>query len=233
MSRFTQAGGSPGPAGPPGQDANTGNFEFNANNMSTDEDMTITVNGVPGTVNIGGYLGVNLQFADAEGAGLKFPDDTVQETAFDPLSINSNLLPAIDNEYDLGSPEKRWKSISIGEGTIFITDATLGTDAAITVNDGVFFINGVAQAQLPNLNVTNLSFNDNTVQTTAFLGYNGGYNENCLRFVTSAPTSHHGKPGDKKHDSYMDEHHWYVCFQDYVNSTTPIWRRVNFNNSSW
>jgi hypothetical protein len=62
--------------------ANTGNFQFNANTISTDEDMTITVNGVPGKVNIGGYLGVDLQFANTPGAGLKFPDDTVQTTAY-------------------------------------------------------------------------------------------------------------------------------------------------------
>lgn len=65
-----------------GADANTGNFEFNGNTISTDEDMTITVNGVPGKVNIGGYLGVDLQFANTPGAGLKFPDDTVQTTAY-------------------------------------------------------------------------------------------------------------------------------------------------------
>jgi hypothetical protein len=65
-----------------GADADTGNFQFDGNIMSTDEDMTITVNGVPGKVNIGGYLGVDLQFANTPGAGLKFPDDTVQTTAY-------------------------------------------------------------------------------------------------------------------------------------------------------
>jgi hypothetical protein len=44
--------------------------------------MTISVNGVPGKVNIGGYLGVDLQFAATPGAGLRFPDDTVQTTAY-------------------------------------------------------------------------------------------------------------------------------------------------------
>jgi hypothetical protein len=85
-------------------------------------------------------------------------------------SYAGDILPAADNTYVLGNSENRWKSISIGEGTIFITDSTLGTDAGITIDNGVFFINGVAQAQLPNLVVTNLTFNDNTVQTTAYTG---------------------------------------------------------------
>jgi hypothetical protein len=76
--------GEDGATGATGADANTANFEFNANTMSTDEDMTITVNGVPGKVNIGGYLGVDLQFANNPGAGLRFPDETIQTTAYVP-----------------------------------------------------------------------------------------------------------------------------------------------------
>jgi hypothetical protein len=91
----------------------------------------------------------------------------------DLSSYTGDILPAEDNTYVLGNADNRWKSISIGEGTIFITDSTLGTDAEITVDNGVFLINGIAQAQLPNLAVTNLIFNDNTVQTTAYTGASG------------------------------------------------------------
>ena len=65
-----------------GGSADTANFEFDGNIMATDEDMVITVNGVPGIVNIGAYNGIELSFADVEGAGLRFPDDTVQTTAY-------------------------------------------------------------------------------------------------------------------------------------------------------
>lgn len=37
---------------------------------------------VPGDITLSAYNGVNLSFADVEGAGLKFPDDTVQTTAY-------------------------------------------------------------------------------------------------------------------------------------------------------
>jgi len=49
---------------------------------------------VPGDITIGAYNGVKLSFADVPGAGLKFPDDTVQTTAYPgpgalfPQSVN-------------------------------------------------------------------------------------------------------------------------------------------------
>jgi hypothetical protein len=84
-------------------------------------------------------------------------------------NINSNLIPAVDNLYTLGSASKRFSSVHIGPGTLNITDSVLNTNAAITVANGVFNIDGIVQAQLPNVKLTNLTFNDNTVQTTAYV----------------------------------------------------------------
>jgi hypothetical protein len=89
------------------------------------------------------------------------------EAITDMSSVNKDILPSADNQYVLGNSQKRWKSISIGEGTIYITDAALGTEVALTINNGMFFIDGISQAQLPNVKLTNLTFNDNTTQTTA------------------------------------------------------------------
>jgi len=61
----------------------------------------------------------------------------------DLSSYAGDILPAQDNEYVLGNSENRWKSISIGEGTIFITDASLGTEVGLTIDNGVFFIDGI------------------------------------------------------------------------------------------
>lgn len=85
----------------------------------------------------------------------------------DFLAVASSIIPTQDNMFDLGDSQHRWKSISIGEGTIYITDAVTGAEAGFTISDGVFFIDGIAQAQLPNLAVTNLIFSDETTQTTA------------------------------------------------------------------
>lgn len=70
-----------GDAGEPGN-ANTGNFIFNNDQVTTNGDMSIGVMGVPGSVSLSAYNGVNLSFAQTEGAGLKFPDNTIQTTAY-------------------------------------------------------------------------------------------------------------------------------------------------------
>jgi hypothetical protein len=46
------------------------------------ESPTIVNNAVPGDITLSAYNGINLAFADVPGAGLTFPDDTVQTTAY-------------------------------------------------------------------------------------------------------------------------------------------------------
>jgi hypothetical protein len=82
-------------------------------------------------------------------------------------SVAENILPDITNTRTLGSSTKRWADVFIGPNTLNIIDKTLLTNAAVTINNGVFNIEGIAQAQLPDVKVNNLTFNDNTVQTTA------------------------------------------------------------------
>jgi len=72
-----------------------------------------------------------------------------------------NIVPLEDNTFTLGSPEYRWQSIHVGPGTLFITDQTLGTDAGLTVDNGVLLINGANQLQ-----VGQLKFVDNTIEST-------------------------------------------------------------------
>jgi hypothetical protein len=89
-----------------------------------------------------------------------------------------DIIPRDDNKYTLGNSLKRWKSIYIGEGTLYITDAVRNTEVALTVNDGVFFINGIAQAQLENIKTTNLRFQDGSLQTTAYIPSSDPVSEN-------------------------------------------------------
>lgn len=77
-----------------------------------------------------------------------------------------NINPSEDNVYTLGDENFRWKSISIGEGTIFITDAVTGDEAGLTISDGVFFIDGIVQAQLPDLKVNEITFSGNNSTQT-------------------------------------------------------------------
>ncbi|MFM2250742.1 MAG: hypothetical protein RLZZ358_1669, partial [Bacteroidota bacterium] len=81
----------------------------------------------------------------------------------DFLKVRSDILPETDNRYTLGSFDKRWAGIHVGPGTLYITDITLGTDAELTVNNGVLKINGANQLQ-----VGRLKFVDNTIESTEF-----------------------------------------------------------------
>jgi len=74
------------------------------------------------------------------------------------LALPTDIIPDIDNVHSLGSSASRWKSISIGPGTINITDKTLLTDAEITVQDGILQINGANQLQ-----IGELRFVDNSI----------------------------------------------------------------------
>lgn len=113
--------------------------------------------------------------------------DSLVSLGLDISSVTGDILPSADNTYVLGNSSYRWRSISVGDGTIYITDAVTGAEAALTIEDGVFFIDGIAQAQLPNLAVTNLTFADSTVQTTAYTG--GGGSADLGDFVFTAGTA--------------------------------------------
>jgi len=71
--------------------------------------------------------------------------------AIPPTTINSDLIPAIDNFYNIGSAAYRWKSISIGPGTLFITDTATGAQAGITVTNGQLLTNNVGTLVTGNL----------------------------------------------------------------------------------
>ncbi len=77
------------------------------------------------------------------------------------LKVGSDVLPDTDNKYTLGSFDKRWKGLHVGPGTLYITDITRGTDAELTVENGVLRINGANQLQ-----VGQLKFVNNTIQST-------------------------------------------------------------------
>ena len=71
--------------------------------------------------------------------------------AIPPTTINSDLIPAIDDFYNIGSADYRWKSLSLGPGTLFITDTVLGTQAGITVTNGQLLTNNIAALVTGNL----------------------------------------------------------------------------------
>ncbi len=97
----------------------------------------------------------------AKGSALSFAEMDNNLIYLESLT-SLNLIPALDNTYTLGTSASRWKSISVGPGTINITDQTLLTETSLTVNNGVLQVNGANQLQ-----VGQLKFVDNTIESTS------------------------------------------------------------------
>ena len=81
-------------------------------------------------------------------------DNLTHTVALDGSAISQNLVPSADNTYTLGSPDKVWKDVYIGPGSLYI-----GGQKVIEDNSGTITINAD-----PNQNLT--------VQTTGTGGLN-------------------------------------------------------------
>lgn len=68
------------------------------------------------------------------------------------------ISPITTGVYDLGTPLRRWKTLWLGAGSIYLTDETLGVDQRLTAIDGNFVIAGGAGLQ-----VGEFTFHDNYV----------------------------------------------------------------------
>jgi len=77
------------------------------------------------------------------------------------ITVAADFVPSRDVAYDLGAPSSRWRTIYVGTGSVYIQDAILGTNAEITVSNGVMQINGANQLQ-----VGQLKFFQNTIEST-------------------------------------------------------------------
>jgi predicted nucleic acid-binding Zn-ribbon protein len=58
------------------------------------------------------------------------------------IVTTTDIIPFVNDVYNLGTPAKRFKQVWLGGGTIFILDETLGTDQAIGARDGNIYIDG-------------------------------------------------------------------------------------------
>ena len=67
-------------------------------------------------------------------------DIFLDSQGFGDVIVNTNILPITTNISNLGSPTKRWKSIYVGPGTIYVLDETLGKDIAIGARDGLLYV---------------------------------------------------------------------------------------------
>jgi hypothetical protein len=93
------------------------------------------------------------------------------------IALPGDLIPAVDNQYNLGSPEYRWKGLQLGPGTLFIEDQTTGLQVGLTVQSGTLLLDGADSLRIGNIRLTKngiesvLSDQDITIGNITDRGY--------------------------------------------------------------
>ena len=131
-----------------------------------------------------------------EGSNLYFTDARV-DTAL--TTVGGNIIPATDNAQYLGSSSKRWHSLYLGPGTLYIDDhPILGSDDADTINfttdtgQTIDIFAGGATGTAGAINMASRSNTTTLNDTTVNLGPSvGGATINALGTL-EAPDLHNG-----------------------------------------
>ena len=124
--------------------------------------------------------------------------DAICTPAIDLTAITGDLIPSVDNAYQLGTSQFRWKGLQLGPGTLYIQDQTTGAQAGLTVNDGTLLIDGADSLRIGNIRLTAtglrsmLASQDITIGATGDTGYLAV--ANGIKFadgtiITSAPSA--------------------------------------------
>jgi hypothetical protein len=92
-------------------------------------------------------------------------------------AVSANVIPTEDNVFSLGTLDKRWKSIQLGPGTLYIQDQATGSQAGLTVNNGSLLLDGADSLRIGNVQFTSTgiksvaSNQDLTIGATGDQGY--------------------------------------------------------------
>ena len=83
-----------------------------------------------------------------------------QYVPYRPGAQVDDIIPALDNDIDLGAPDKRFANIYLGYDGLYLADQTTDANINITVDNGTLYVNGAA-----NLAIGNLVIRDTTLQS--------------------------------------------------------------------
>jgi hypothetical protein len=142
------ADGAAGIDGPSGADGNSGT---DGKDGSAGQNGADGVDGIAGTAGANGTDGSSGSTGATGAAGPVGICDLANI-----LSVNGDLLPSIDNVYSLGSVEKRWKSLQLGPGTLWIQDSevTPPTQVGLTVKSGALLLDNADSLRIGNMRLT-------------------------------------------------------------------------------
>ena len=83
-----------------------------------------------------------------------------QHVPYRPGAQVDDIIPALDNNIDLGAPDKRFANIYLGYDGLYLADQTTDANINITVDNGTLYVDGAA-----NLAIGNLVIRDTTLQS--------------------------------------------------------------------
>jgi hypothetical protein len=85
-------------------------------------------------------------------------------------SVSANVVPTEDNVFTLGTLDKRWKSLQLGPGTLYIQDQVTGAQAGLTVNSGSLLLDGADSLRIGNIQLTATGIKTLTPDTNITIG---------------------------------------------------------------
>jgi hypothetical protein len=86
--------------------------------------------------------------------GIKFNGNaypTEQTIPYIPGAQVDDIIPALDNDIDLGATDKRFANIYLGYEGLYLADQTTDANINITVDEGTLYIDGAENLRLGNL----------------------------------------------------------------------------------
>ena len=148
------ADGEAGVDGTSGSDGASGSDGKDGKDGKDGADGADGVDGIAGTAGANGTDGSSGSTGATGATGAQGPAGICDLSNI--LTVNGDLLPAIDNTYSLGSVTNRWKSLQLGPGTLWIQDSevTPPTQVGLTVKSGALLLDGADSLRIGNMRLT-------------------------------------------------------------------------------
>jgi hypothetical protein len=93
-----------------------------------------------------------------------------QHVPYRPGAQVDDIIPALDNDIDLGAPDKRFANIYLGYDGLYLADQTTDANINITVDNGTLYIDGAQNLALGNLVIEDTTLKSLTTNLDISIG---------------------------------------------------------------
>lgn len=160
-----------------------------------------------------------------------------QTTAILSANNNSLIINGVDSISIVSTINTTTTIINnVGPGNAY--NSTLTVESVVGISVGSIFRIGT---ETTDHIVTGININTNQITTDPYVssGNTGTIitifkgRSSIVFYADSEPSSSNGAVGDRKGTIFANTDTLYVCFLDYVNTTTNIWGKISLNSTSW